>query len=334
MDGDAAKRPAFGRLVRVDLRTGWLNEATDFTPWLARPENLSLLAETLGLTLELQTREASVGPFRADIVCRVPEDDRLVLIENQLERTDHDHLGKLVTYASSLEAAIVVWIAGRFTEEHRGALDWLNRMTRESLHFFGVEVELWRIGNSPVAPRFNIVAQSNDHVRRTADSVRSDILSERGQVWRAYWQGFAEYLNAQGVADLKVKPGTAASHLSQPIDAPDCYIVTFYYQNGPGVYLRAPKDPRLVGHILKHRDEIEAALGVSLERTAARQEIEGVSRYLKCDPTDQADWPRQFGWLVETYRRFRKVLEPVLQEAIAAARAEERIAEESEAAAS
>src|SRR5688572_23063362 len=108
-----------GRLTRVDLRDIWLSEATDFTPWLAREENLTVLAESLGIDLELEAQERAVGPFRADILCKDIGSNSWVLIENQLERTDHCHLGQLLTYASGLEAVTIVWIASRFTEEHR-----------------------------------------------------------------------------------------------------------------------------------------------------------------------------------------------------------------------
>ena len=137
-----------GRLERVELRDIWLSEASDFTPWLARKENLEILGQTLGMIdLELEAQERPVGPFRADILCKDIETNRWVLIENQLERTDHNHLGQLLTYASGLEAVTIVWIAARFTEEHRSTLDWLNRITDESFRFFGLEVEHWRIGD-------------------------------------------------------------------------------------------------------------------------------------------------------------------------------------------
>ena len=141
-----------GRLERVELRDIWLSEASDFTPWLAQKENLDILGQTLGIVLELEALERPVGPFRADILCKDIGTDRWVLIENQLERTDHNHLGQLLTYASGLEAVTIVWIAALFTEEHRSTLDWLNRITDESFRFFGLEVELWRIGDSPPAP--------------------------------------------------------------------------------------------------------------------------------------------------------------------------------------
>jgi hypothetical protein len=157
-----------GRLTRVDLREIWTSEASDFTPWLAREENLAVLAETLGLDLELEAREKAVGPFRADVLCKDIGSGVWVLVENQLERTDHSHLGQLLTYASGLEAVTIVWVAARFTEEHRSTVDWLNKITDESFRFFGLEVELWRIGESPAAPKFNIVSKPNDWSRSVA----------------------------------------------------------------------------------------------------------------------------------------------------------------------
>ena len=164
---------SLGRLQRVDLRTIWTSEPVQFTPWLARPENLEILGETLGLELELEAQEKEVGSFRADIVCRDIGTGSSVLIENQLEQTDHDHLGKLLTYAAGLQAVTVVWLAERFRDEHRAALDWLNDITHEESRFFGLEIELWRIGDSPAAPKFNIVSMPNDWSRsvRSVDDV-------------------------------------------------------------------------------------------------------------------------------------------------------------------
>ena len=150
MDVDAGQ---LGKLEKVDLRTVWTNEAADFTPWLAEEGNLERLADIIGLDLELEATEKSVGPFSADILCKDTVNDQWVLVENQLERTDHRHLGQLLTYAAGLNAVTVVWIAERFTEEHRAALDWLNEITGEGTDFFGLEIELWRIGKSPAAPK-------------------------------------------------------------------------------------------------------------------------------------------------------------------------------------
>ena len=134
----------------------------DFTPWLAMEENLALLGESLGIALELDSVEKSVGPFSADILCRDPINDHWVLIENQLEQTDHTHLGQIITYAAGLDAVTIVWIASRFVEQHRAALDWLNEITAEGTNFFGLEIELWRIGDgTQLAPKFNVVSKPN-----------------------------------------------------------------------------------------------------------------------------------------------------------------------------
>src|SRR3954470_11992661 len=179
-----------GRLERVELRNIWLSEASDFTPWLARDENLAILGETLGIDLELEAQERPVGPFRADILCKDIGTDRWVLIENQLERTDHTHLGQLLTYASGLEAVTIVWISARFTEEHRSTLDWLNRITDDSFRFFGLEVELWRIGDSIAAPKFNIISKPNawsHSVAQAARAIDEGELAETRVLQRNYW---------------------------------------------------------------------------------------------------------------------------------------------------
>ena len=159
-----------GRLTRVDLREIWETEAVDFTPWLAQEDNLVILGETLGISLELEAQEKDVGRFRADILCKNKSNGSWVLIENQLDRTDHSHLGQLLTYASGLEAVTIVWIAYPFTDEHRSTLDWLNKITDEKFRFFGLEVELWRIGDSPAAPKFNVVSKPNDWSRSVAQA--------------------------------------------------------------------------------------------------------------------------------------------------------------------
>ncbi|HHB81248.1 MAG TPA: DUF4268 domain-containing protein, partial [Aliiroseovarius sp.] len=156
---------ALGRLQKVDLRDTWRTEDRDFTPWLAEEQNLTLLGDTLGIDLELEAVEQNVGPFRADILCKDTLSDRWVLVENQLERTDHTHLGQLMTYAAGLDAVTIVWIAARAADEHRAAMDWLNEITDSEVRFFLLEVELWKIGDSPAAPKFNVVAKPSDWSR-------------------------------------------------------------------------------------------------------------------------------------------------------------------------
>ena len=145
----------FDRFRRVQLRDIWPHEARDFTPWLA--ENLVFLAEALGMDLELEATEKRVGDFRADIVCRNKTDNSCVVIENQLEKSNHQHLGKILTYAAGLEAATIIWITEKFRPEHRGVLNWLNKNTSAALQFFGVEIAIIQIADSPYAPVFTVV---------------------------------------------------------------------------------------------------------------------------------------------------------------------------------
>lgn len=182
-----------GRLERVELRNAWLGEATSFTPWLATPDNIVLLGEAIGIELEVDSQEKDVGPFRADILCRDTVNNHFVLIENQLERTDHGHLGQLLTYAAGLEAVTIVWIASRFTDEHRAALDWLNNATKTEINFFGIEIELWRIGSSPMAPKFNVVSQPNDWskaVRQQASITQRTAMTEFQKLHLEFWTQF------------------------------------------------------------------------------------------------------------------------------------------------
>ena len=166
-------KPPLGRLTQVDLRTYWQREDTEFTPWLGQSENLDLLGAAIGKELERQAEEVNVGPFRADLLCKDTVTGDLVLVENQIERTDHGHLGQVLTYAAGLGAKPIVWIAREFQEEHRAALDWLNESTHDDIEFYGVQVELWRIGDSTPAPRFDVVAHPNEWSREVREHARA-----------------------------------------------------------------------------------------------------------------------------------------------------------------
>ena len=181
-------------IERVDLRDIWPNEATDFTPWLG--EHTSELGEALGLELEVQAQEAPVGGYSLDILARDLGRNRPVIIENQLEGTDHDHLCKLLTYASGYDSNVVVWIAREFRDEHRQALDWLNQRTDEDTEFFGVVVELLKIDDSRPAVNFNLVSTPNEWREEnvSAGRVRNAGTSERAERYRNFFQGLIDSL--------------------------------------------------------------------------------------------------------------------------------------------
>ena len=184
-----------GRLEPVDLRQVWPNEESDFTPWLAEEENLGILADALGMPLEFLAREEKVGPYSADILCRDPNEQSKVVVENQLGQTDHDHLGKLLTYASHFNARVVVWVARRFTDQHRAALDWLNEVSDTGARFFGLEIELWQIGDSVPAPKLNVVARPNDWTKEGTDT---SALTDTQRMQLRFWEGFADFVSRKG----------------------------------------------------------------------------------------------------------------------------------------
>lgn len=184
----------FGVLSRVELRRLWPNEAYDFTSWLA--ENIEVLGETLGLDLELRMQEAPVGPFSLDLLAHDLGRDRTVIIENQLAPTDHDHLGKLLTYAAGHDASAAVWVAPDFRDEHRQALDWLNQRTDTGTEFFGVVVEALQIDDSRPAPNLRLVASPNDW-RKTNVAAGTSSPSPRGEAYQAFIQGLIDRLRTQ-----------------------------------------------------------------------------------------------------------------------------------------
>jgi len=158
-----------------------------------------LLGEAIGIELEMISEEKRVGPFRADILCKDTLTDKFVLVENQLERTDHNHLGQLMTYAAGLNAVTIVWIAKTFSDEHRAAMDWLNNITDDKINFFGIEIEVYKIGDSLPAPMFQIVAKPNDWSKSIRSSSTSpEDLTPAKQLNLEYWETMKKYFEASG----------------------------------------------------------------------------------------------------------------------------------------
>jgi hypothetical protein len=180
-----------GTLESVDLRQIWKDEAQDFTPWLGQGENLELLSKTLGLELEFEGMEIPVGPYRVDIVANETLTESRAIIENQLERTDHDHLGKVICYAAGLQAKIVIWIAREFTEEHRQAIDYLNQTGSGDLRLYAVQIRLLRIADSLPAPHFEIVSSPNEY----RDTLKKDQGTPTGlaALYLEFWESFRDF---------------------------------------------------------------------------------------------------------------------------------------------
>jgi len=187
-----------GNLTKVtDLRKVWEHEARSFTKWLAREENLNLLSNEIGLNISLIKTEAEAGDFSVDILAEEEETGNKIIIENQLERTDHDHLGKIITYASGYEANTIIWIVKEFRSEHKSAINWLNEHTDEKLNFFGITIELWQIGSSDVAPKFNIVCQPNSWSKTIKSSTKKGELSETALKQLNFFEEFISYCSSK-----------------------------------------------------------------------------------------------------------------------------------------
>ena len=180
-----------GCIKNVDPRSVWPNEAGDFTPWLA--EHADLLGEALGLEIEIEQREASVGAFSLDLLGREVGSNRVVIVENQLERTDHNHLGQLLAYAGGLDARIIVWVSSEVRDEHRDAIHWLNEQTTDAVAFFAVELEVWKIGESLPAPHFNVVAHPSNFQRQIVRKT-STVPSRRGEMYQEFFEDLVSRL--------------------------------------------------------------------------------------------------------------------------------------------
>ena len=286
---------SLGRLQQVPLREAWPDEARNFTPWLAQQENLSLLGEAIGAELEPHEEESSVGPFRADILCRDLGSDSWVLVENQLERTDHKHLGQLLTYAAGLDTATIVWVAEKFTEEHRAALDWLNQHTTESIAFFGLEVELWQIGSSDMAPKFNVVSKPNTWTKEM--TARTSNSANHEMCWN-FWTGVLEELAPYNILEPTNKP-QRRKDIRFDVGWHTVFLKAFFStaekKQGIWVECRGQNGFENYTTLAENVTDIEAAFGDSLVCKPMPDKNRGrLIHYLYENDTEKReDWPRQ-----------------------------------------
>ncbi len=304
-------------LEKVDLKTVWPHEAQNFTPWLAQKENLDQLGNTLSLELELQSQETQIGAFKADILCKDSTTQGWVVIENQLHKTDHGHLGQLLTYAAGLdhaeglESTTVIWIASEFTSDHRAALDWLNEITEERIRFFGLEIELWKIGDSDPAPKFNIICQPNEwsHSIKEAAS-RSGELSKTKAFQFKYWEAFVEYIKKQHIPLHPYKPypqnwltfsaGRSGYSFAATVHTGDRRI-------GAELYIGNSKESFTKLH--EQLIQIEGEFGEALEwQELPEKQGSRIVKYKTGVEIQQgSDWPNQFQWLSDALVRLDKV---------------------------
>lgn len=314
-----------GNLQRIpNIRLVWPHEARNFSKWLSESENLDILATTLGFetgAFELEGVEVPVGPYSADIVCRdgTSPDQPVVVIENQFGKFNHDHLGKTLTYGASLGAKTIIIVAEEFGDEHRSALEWLNSISEQDFRFFGVVVELWKIGDSLPAPKFEIVVKPDNWERqlRANNAIRADQGLNPGQEEHlAYWSAFREFTESNlNSFRLTRKPPTSP-YYGMSINRANFELNverdTWNSAIRVALTLYGKEAKRALGLLELEREAIESELGYSISWDLSEARTQQYLRIIKpdTDPSDQSDWPNQFRWLSERLSEFNKVLTP------------------------
>lgn len=296
----------------TDLRSIWPHEALNFTPWVA--ENVDLLADAVGLDITVDETESSVGDFNVDIYASETGTDRKIIIENQLEDTDHDHLGKLITYASGKGADVVIWVVKHAREEHKAAVEWLNNHTDDKIGFFLCEIKLFQIGDSQIAPAFTVVERPNDwtkEIRKTASA------NSTQQQRLEYWQAFNDYAfsDANFSRIFNKRRPTTDHWMDFSIGSSACHISVSQIQKRKAVdvELYINDDKELFKSLFAHKDEIEKNMEMELEwkelpeRKASRILIEKT-----VDLDDRATWPEQFDYIMDTCIKMKRAFKRYL----------------------
>ncbi|MBX3443431.1 MAG: hypothetical protein KF774_13580 [Planctomyces sp.] len=293
--------PELGRLVEVDLREAWPHEAHSLTPWLAA--NLDHLSQLLDLRLELEGTEVAVERFAADLLARNISDGTLVLIENQLEASDHWHLGQILTYLAGLDAKTVIWIAREFREPHLSALRWLNEHTDESCAFFAVRLRAVRIGDSLPAPQFEILCRPNGWERRL-HTIAQTAQSEYGQLCSRFWSR----LLLRHPSEAVYGPANGGNTRRRTLRDLGLYLGAYVGRQDCGVFVRGAfgaENETVFERLASQREVLEAGTGVALEPHAEGRYL--IQRH-PIDPDDDSSWDVACDWLHRTVNEYEAIV--------------------------
>jgi hypothetical protein len=306
------------KLEQVSLREAWKHEAGEFTPWLAEQDNLDSLAHALGISeLELVATEHWVGDFKLDILCT--DGDQQVVIENQLAETDHKHLGQILAYAAGVGARKVIWVAESFRPEHIAALQFLNDNTIDELRFFGVQIELWRIGDSPLAPKFEVVAKPNDWAKSGREQARAaSSSSPTKQLQLKFWLALVERL-ATKAPNIRPQTPRAQHWLNNSIGRSGfgLNITANTRDERLGVELWMPgvEAKQRFSNLLAQKDSIEKQLGFALDwqELPDAKACRIASWYPDASIEDQQRWDEYLKWIEERLVVMDRVLRPIVK---------------------
>lgn len=285
----------------IDLRTVWPHEALDFTPWLSQDDNITLLADAIGIDITVDETESSVGDFNVDIFASETGTDRKIIIENQLEDTNHDHLGKLITYASGKSADIVVWLVKHAREEHKAAIEWLNNHTDDNVGFFLCEIKLYRIGNSEPAVKFEVIEKPNDW---TKEVKKSESINETQQLRYDYWVAFEDYAfkNPIFAKNFKKRKPSKNQWLNFSIGSSACHIAVsqIKQRNELDVELYINDDTELYNSLYENKTDIELTSGLSFDwRELPDRKASRIVLKKSVQLENKNTWESQFEWLID-----------------------------------
>ena len=304
-----------GKLVKVELRKVWEHEARDFSSWLVQQENLDALGEQLGIEIEPLGTEVESGRFRIDILAKEPTTDERIIIENQLEPTNHDHLGKVITYAAGYDARYLIWIVKEVLPEHLKAIEWLNEHLDESIRCFLIRIEVWQIGDSKPAPRFEVVSVKNDWVSTLKQSASKSEFSALQLKQLDYWEKFIDFSKRIDSSMKYYKPG-ARQWLNYSINDPIAHIaLTLQSQkNRLGAELYIERDKNLLEFLKQREQEINTALDDEVIWFSANI-ASGlrVARHVS-DIFEESSLESHFEWMHEKTILLKQVLVPLVQE--------------------
>lgn len=295
-----------GRINQVELREIWKHEATNFTNWLAKPENLDLLSEEIDIELSLIDTEYNVGRFNVDVYAEEPNTGRKVIIENQLERTDHDHLGKLITYGSGLDAEIIIWIVKDVLDEHKQAIDWLNEITDEKINFFAIRMEVWKIGESQPAPNFHIVSKPNNWSKSVKQSIQKTGLSETKILQLKFWDNFKSYCQERNL-NLRLRKTNPQHWYDISIGRTDCHIgLTVNSQSKElACEIYIPNSKETYKEFENQKFEIDKEIGELIWMELPTKKASRIKQSKKGDFKKEEKWDDYFGWLANTAMKFQ-----------------------------
>lgn len=295
------------KLQKIDLRDVWSFEP-DFTNWLAQKENLDLLSEEIGVDIKLIKTEANVGLFKVDILGEEESSGRKIIIENQLEDTNHDHLGKIITYASGYDAEIIIWIVRDVREEHQRAIEWLNEHTDEKTGYFLIKIELWQIEGSNPAPKFDVLVSPNEWAKAIKASPAGGELSDTKLQQLDFWTKFKGSVRAKDT-NIRLQTPRPQHWYDVSMGSSEAHVVLTINsrENLLGCEIYISKNKELFNFLQERKEEIEKEIGEQAEWVNAAVASRIKIKKRVSDVFSQSEAETYFAWLYEKTVLFQKV---------------------------